>query len=315
MASIAAVTLASRRRRWDAGQCQQHLGGAPCTRHAFVGGTAEARASRARGEVVDRAVAGDCRRLPGDDPGDALVIAQAEPDERPQDIAVEAVDDGRRRAASWSPFRRACRCPHRGLRMLEQVLAAAAHPLIGPVGTHLVEEDERPDGAPILGTVSGAQHHPPALGVLGVEERRDRIAGHGSGTLGSHGRGIVVGIEQALQREVPNRVVLVLEQPRQRIGLERCLPCCRHHPPPCMRDSAMLDPRPSLGKQRHRRGQVADEPWVRLGQVADMPWMGRSHELAASISVWPVTRSAQSEQSGKRGSSSRTSVASCAWHA
>jgi hypothetical protein len=50
----------------------------------------------------------------------------------------------------------------------------------------LVEEDERPDGARVLRAVAAARLDPPALEILGREDRGDRVGRHRGGSRRDH---------------------------------------------------------------------------------------------------------------------------------
>ena len=68
----------------------------------------------------------------------------------------------------------------------EDVRARGPDPRLVGIGTELVEEDERPHGAPVLGPVARSGLLPPAGRVLGGEHRRDRVAPRGGVAGGPH---------------------------------------------------------------------------------------------------------------------------------
>ena len=116
-------------------------------------------------------LAGDRRGFPGERPLDPLVVESAEPDQRSQEIAVQAMRDTRRRRRGPDPPEKlnppldawACRSTYSQPRAILR---------IGSVSPELVEEDERPDRARVLRRVADPRLDPPALGVLLGDDRR-----------------------------------------------------------------------------------------------------------------------------------------------
>ena len=62
-----------------------------------------------------------------------------------------------------------------GPGVAQHVVAGAADARIGGIGAQLVQEDQLPHGAGVLGGVSGARLDPPSLGGLGVQDRPDGL--------------------------------------------------------------------------------------------------------------------------------------------
>ena len=158
----------------------------------------------------------DHRRFPVHGRPDARVLEPPEPDERPQEIAGEAVDRARRRR--YARALRRSEAAVGGLGVFEYVLARRAHQPVGAVRAHLVQEDHGPDRARILGTVAGAGLDRVALRVLCREDGGDRLRGHRRrpriDEVGVIGRPI----HQVAEGQVTDRRAVGLEQPFQRYG-------------------------------------------------------------------------------------------------
>ena len=201
----------------DRGECQHLLDGAPRTGEAFVGGAGEAGAGRSRRVPAIDLLTEDGPRRPVDGGPHRRVVEMPEPDQSTHQVAVEAVDRRRRR---WVAFEVRSGRPESADRRRtpgEHVVACPLDPLIGGIGTELIEEDQVPHGAAVLRCVPRPGLHPPAVLVLGGEDPGDRIDLHGA-RPGLADLGIVgTATEQMLQRRRPHRRIGRFQQPRQRV--------------------------------------------------------------------------------------------------
>ena len=90
---------------------------------------------------------------------------------------MQAVDDAGRDGAGLA-LRESGKTSPRRLRVLEHVLAGSFDPRVRAIRPHLIEEDQAPDRARVLGAVAVAGLDPPALRILCRQDRRDRRLRH-----------------------------------------------------------------------------------------------------------------------------------------
>ena len=107
------------------------------------------------------------------------------------------------------------------LGMGKGVLNSVLQPIVLPVGPELRQEDDLPQGAPVLGGIAWTGLDPVAIHVLGIQSRGDRT--------GAHYRGLCtgdIGVVRGTVQEVPQgkesntRIILVrLQQPGKGVCL------------------------------------------------------------------------------------------------
>ena len=115
--------------------------------------------------------AGHRGRLPGDDPRDALVVEQAETEERSQDVAIEAVRDrGGRRWLAGLPAASHADAAVGRLRVVKQVVTGATDPRVGTVELH--RRIVGRNGVRLLATRSGVDPMP----VDVIQDLKRRLA-------------------------------------------------------------------------------------------------------------------------------------------
>ena len=131
--------------------------------------------------------------------------------------------------------------------VFHKVLAAFSDPGVVPVCTQLSQEDYLPDCATVFGSVAGAGLDPKALGVLGVQDLRDRTTGHNGDLCVTQLIVTLVTVEDIAQSKVANGRLdgVGFQQPRERVVVQDVSPTDHNHLPEISKSDGERPNRPS----------------------------------------------------------------------